>query len=71
MIIDRFEGDFAVVETEQGIINILTSQLPESAKEGDVIYFENDVYFIDEEATEKKRKLIAERLHKLTRYKND
>lgn len=71
MIIDRFEGDFAVVETEQGIINILISQLPESAEEGDIIYSENGVYLIDEEATADRRKMIAERLHRLTRYKND
>lgn len=71
IIIDRFEGDFAVAETEQGMINILTSELPEDAKEGDVIYYENGVYLIDRKETENRRKLMVEKLHRLTRYKND
>lgn len=71
IIIDRFEGDFAVAETEQGMMNILTVELPEDAKEGDVIYYENGVYLIDRKETENRRKLMAEKLHRLTRYKND
>lgn len=71
MIIDRFEGDFVVVETESGMTDILRSQLPENAEEGDVIYFEDGVYIIDEEATADRRKLMAERFHRLMRYRND
>ncbi|MDE5936929.1 MAG: DUF3006 domain-containing protein [Ruminococcus sp.] len=71
MIIDRFEGDFAVAETENGMTDILRSHLPENAEEGDVIYFENGVYIIDEKATADRRKLITERFHRLMRYRND
>ena len=35
LIIDRFEGDHAIVETDSGVImNIPRSELPPSAKEG-------------------------------------
>jgi len=35
--VDRFEGDFAVIETENGIfLNIPKELLPDDAREGDV-----------------------------------
>ncbi|MDR7869748.1 MAG: DUF3006 domain-containing protein [Tissierellaceae bacterium] len=38
IIIDRFEGDFAVVELDdKGLINMPIELVPEGAKEGDVI----------------------------------
>ena len=37
LIIDRFEGDFAVVETSNGMINIPMADIPDNAKEGDVL----------------------------------
>ena len=42
-IIDRFEGEFAVVETAQGNINIPKKYLF-NASEGDVIEFTNDIH---------------------------
>lgn len=36
-IIDRFEGDWAIVETGDKIINIKRHLLPPYAREGDVI----------------------------------
>ncbi len=71
MIIDRFEGNFAVVETGSGMMNILKNQLPENAEEGDVIYFDDGVYIIDKKATADRQKFIAEKLHRLMRYKDD
>lgn len=61
-VIDRFEGDYAVVEFEgkemQDIEKIL---LPPEAKEGDVIVLINGKYVIDKEETAKRR-LAAEKL---------
>lgn len=38
MIIDRFEGEFAVVELlDKTFINIPLSELPKGSKEGDVL----------------------------------
>lgn len=63
-VIDRFEGNFAVVEMDDGkIVNICRTLLPSDAKEGDVIDIEN--YKIDKNETEKRKdevKKIAENL---------
>ncbi|MEW6307634.1 MAG: DUF3006 domain-containing protein [Bacillota bacterium] len=36
-IIDRLEGDWAVVESSAGVFNLPRALLPEGAKEGDVL----------------------------------
>lgn len=63
-IIDRFEGDFAVIETVDGrMINIKKYLLPENAREGDVIDLEH--LSIDETSTRLRKEKIerlAERL---------
>jgi len=59
-IIDRFEGDFAVVELEDGEMrNIKRELVPAEAKEGDVLNI-IEVITIDYEETEKRRKKIEE-----------
>ena len=64
-IIDRFEGEFAVLEKEDGgIIDVPKSEI-EGAKEGDVVLFENGLYTIDIEETEKRKALIEEKMKKL------
>ena len=53
LIIDRFEGEFAVCENEEGkMINISRNKLPKEAKEGDVIIIEKEKVYIDVEETE-------------------
>lgn len=55
VIIDRFEGDFAVVELEnKQFINMPKKLLPIGAKEGSVISIE-----LDQEETEKRSKRIS------------
>ena len=64
-IIDRFEGDYAVLEKEEGgTIDVLKSDLPD-ADEGDVIIFENGFYRADKEETLRRQELIAEKMRKL------
>lgn len=64
-IIDRFEGDYAVLEREKGgTIDVLKSDLPE-AREGDVILLENGFYRVDKEDTLRRQELIAEKMRKL------
>ena len=48
LIIDRFEGDFAVVETENGFINIPRKDIPDGACEGDVLILGIDKNDADE-----------------------
>lgn len=53
LIIDRFEGDWAIIECEHGTFTLPKSLLPEGAKEGDVIELSVSV---DEKATVQQRR---------------
>ncbi len=61
IIIDRFEGDFAVVEMEdKTTVNIPKQIIPRGAKEGTVISIE-----IDHSETEKRRQIISDKMKRL------
>lgn len=65
LIIDRFEGKYAILESQNKnplIFNFPRSLLPKGAKEGTVIRFNID---IDEKETETRRKNIKEQLDNL------
>jgi len=65
LIIDRFEGKFAILESQDKnplIFNFPYHLLPEGVKEGSVIRFNID---IDEKETETRRKKIKEQLDNL------
>ena len=63
MIIDRFEGDFAVVETDNGMVNIPLSELPDGAKEGDVLRL-----VLDKDAAKSREERIGKLMNDL--FKN-
>ncbi|MEQ6360494.1 DUF3006 domain-containing protein [Thermoanaerobacter thermohydrosulfuricus] len=52
-IIDRFEGNWAVIEYGSRTFNFPKELLPKEAKEGDVLKFD---VIIDMEETEKRKK---------------
>jgi hypothetical protein len=54
-IIDRFEGDWAVIEYEEKFFNFPKELLPKDAKESDVFRFNVEV---DIEETEKRKKAV-------------
>lgn len=60
VIIDRFEGDFAVVETEDKVMVNLHKSLIPGAKEGDVINI-----IIDEEETQQRKDKIQKMMDDL------
>jgi len=60
LIIDRFEGDYAVVETDKGVVNIPRADIPATAKEGDVL-----VISISESATGERKKEIDDMMGRL------
>ena len=60
LIIDRFEGDFALVETEDKLMVNLPISLIPGAKEGDVISI-----IIDEEETQKRKDNIQKLMDEL------
>lgn len=66
IIIDRFEGNYAVCETEENkFIDILKSYIPEGAKEGDILTKTDNGYFIEKAETEEKREAIKNRMNRL------
>lgn len=61
VIIDRFEGEFAICEKENlEMIDILKESIPKESKEGDVLIIKGDKITLDLKETEKRRKRIEE-----------
>ena len=61
LIIDRFEGDFAVIELPDGkMIDCPKALLPDDAKEGSILNIT-----VDETATNDKLKKVTDRMNKL------
>jgi len=65
MIIDRFEGEFAVVEDGEKLLRISKTLFPETAKEGDVIIKDGETYRVDFEKTAERRQEVLAKLRKL------
>ncbi len=58
-VIDRFEGEYAVCESEEGsMFNLKRSKLPSEASEGDVILIDEDKVSIDTKATKQRKEYI-------------
>lgn len=59
VIIDRFEGSYAVCEKEDGnMINIERNKILEEAEQGDVLLIKKDEIIIDHEETKSRKKEI-------------
>ena len=52
-VIDRFEGDVAVLELDDGesFAHVDPTTLPEGAREGDALIGEKGAWLVDEDAT--------------------
>ena len=65
-IIDRFEGETAVLEgTGGGMRDIPRGELPPDARPGDVLRYENGAFRIDARATGERRADIEQRMRDL------
>jgi len=66
LIVDRFEGGFAVCEQEDGsMVDVDMKLLPKGTREGDVLRVENGVYTIDADATLERTKRIRQLMGEL------
>lgn len=65
LIIDRFEGDYAVVEDGDKMINIRREFIEDSAREGDVLALVDTFYVVDRAETEKRRRETAEMMRRI------
>ncbi|OKP84345.1 pyruvate kinase [Paenibacillus helianthi] len=57
-IIDRFEGEYAVIEFDGKTEDILKSELPAEVKTGDTLIFEDGKVIIDTEDTDSRKEEI-------------
>ena len=64
-IIDRFEGDIAVIEFDGEMKDILKDKLPKGANVGDVLVFDGDRIAIDKQKTDKLKKEIEDLMDEL------
>lgn len=65
-IIDRFEGDTAVLEDEnKEFLNVQKSILPENSNESDCLVFKDGKYIIDEETTKELKEEISDLMDEL------
>ncbi|MCQ2491210.1 MAG: DUF3006 domain-containing protein [Ruminococcus sp.] len=71
MTIDRFEGDYAVLETDEGMVSIHRAHLPSSAHEGDVVTYSNGGYSVSHADTDERRRAAREKLNRLLTDKDD
>lgn len=59
LIIDRFEGDYAVCEREdRSILEVLSALLPEGAREGDTLIIGKEGFELDSADSEKRAERI-------------
>ena len=71
IIIDRFEGNFAVLETDEGMINVERNLISDNAKEGDVLVQNGKNYLVAAAETEARRADVRKKFNRLRRQKND
>jgi hypothetical protein len=65
LIVDRFEGSYAVCEDEEkNMVSILKAELPDDAKEGSVLICDNGIIYVDNAQT-------AERAEKIKKLMDD
>jgi hypothetical protein len=64
-IIDRFEGDIAVVESRNETIYVNKSLLPEGIREGSLLVKTNGNFYLSEEKTAERRRKMQEKMARL------
>ena len=71
-VIDRFEGDFAVLEDEDGgHMNISRKLIRGEAHEGDILESLDSGFEVRKDLTEQRRERIREKSKKLFRHRSD
>ena len=65
-IIDRFEGEYAVLEEESGAhTDVFRKLLPQNAAEGDLLNFDGTEFSVDKAATESRKRMMEEKMRKI------
>ncbi|MBE6048480.1 MAG: DUF3006 domain-containing protein [Clostridium sp.] len=62
-IIDRFEGNYIILETPDGnMINVSKNEVIGKVNEGDCLIYKDNYFLLDEEKTKIRRQQIAEKM---------
>ncbi|MCC5911643.1 MAG: DUF3006 domain-containing protein [Clostridiaceae bacterium] len=61
LVLDRFEGDYGVIEIDGEMLDVKRSLIDEKVKEGDVVVLKEGIYYRDNEATKKRRREIEDK----------
>jgi hypothetical protein len=59
IILDRYEGNFAILEIDGKMVSEPIDRLAEKCKEGTVLIFKDNMYLPDNAETELRKKQIA------------
>ncbi|MBU5675563.1 DUF3006 domain-containing protein [Alkaliphilus sp. MSJ-5] len=61
IILDRFEGDYAVIEIDGEMVDVERCLVDEEVKEGDVLTIIDGIYYRDDQATKKRKQYIEDK----------
>ena len=61
IILDRFEGEYAVIEVEGKMVNVEKSKVDKEVKDGDLLELIDGIYYKNEEATNNRKRSIEEK----------
>lgn len=67
LIVDRVEGGLAVVETDDGHVDVPVSEISGHVRDGVVLVQEDGTYLVDEDATRERLDRISEKAKGLFR----
>lgn len=67
LIVDRVEGGLAVVETDDGHVDVPVSEISGRVRDGVVLVQEDGTYLVDEDATRERLDRISEKAKGLFR----
>lgn len=65
IILERYEGKYAVLEVDGKIINVDKGLLKGDIKEGDLLILKDGTYYRDEEGTRARKEYMAARFTRL------
>lgn len=71
MIIQKFDGEYAVLQTEEGVISVHRAHLPSAAKTGDSVSYSNGGYSLIRAENYDIGGEVRDKLHKMLTGEND
>jgi hypothetical protein len=65
LILERFEGDWAVIEKDGKVMMNVLRENVIGASEGDVLVYRHGLYFVDQDATKERRNDVNKKFNNL------